>query len=232
MTIEDRRAPDGRRERAGRPAHRVTSRRALAAALAVVVIGALAGGGVAGVRWWQHAHPGATPFSGPRTLSGGLLHDFPAIDSTGLTAAQNRVVDVLRQQFDEQSGRDKYSEGIAEPWCADFVSWVMRAAGQPLHNPNSGSWRIPGVYTLEEYYRGQHRFEEANGGYLPHVGDVVLYSDSSVFHQHTNIVIAVDSDTIATVGGNEAGESGGVAIHEFRPSGTTGLVGFGRLGTR
>ncbi|MGW4531006.1 CHAP domain-containing protein [Nocardia sp. NPDC004340] len=210
----------------------VRGRRTLVAVLVLAVVGGLAAGGVAGVRWWQHGHPGTNPFTGPRNLAGGLVHDFPAIDSTGLTDAQNRVVDVLRQQFEEQSGRDKYSEGIAEPWCADFVSWVMRAAGQPLHNPNSGSWRIPGVYTLEEYYRGQRRFEEANAGFLPRVGDVVLYSDSSVFHQHTNIVIAVDSDTITTVGGNEAGESGGVAIHEFRPSGTTGLVGFGRLGTR
>ncbi|MEU1207983.1 hypothetical protein [Nocardia sp. NPDC005825] len=132
----------------------VRGRRTLVAVLVLAVVGGLAAGGVAGVRWWQHGHPGTNPFTGPRNLAGGLVHDFPAIDSTGLTAAQNRVVDVLRQQFEEQSGRDKYSEGIAEPWCADFVSWVMRAAGQPLHNPNSGSWRIPGVYTLEEYYRG------------------------------------------------------------------------------
>ncbi|MFE3255048.1 CHAP domain-containing protein [Nocardia sp. NPDC059091] len=198
--------------------------------VALVVISALSAGGVLGVRWWQH-HRHEEPY-GPRELDGRLLHDFPQVDSAGLSSGQAQVVDVLRQQFDEQSGRDKYSEGIAEPWCADFVSWVMRAAGQPLSNPNSGSWRIPGVYTLEEYYRGQHRFEQANNGYLPRVGDVVMYSDSSVFHQHTNIVIAADSDTITTVGGNEAGESGGVAIHKFRPSGTSGLVGFGRLGTR
>nr|WP_051152681.1 CHAP domain-containing protein [Nocardia niigatensis] len=199
--------------------------------VALVVISALSAGGVLGVRWWQHQHRHEEPY-GPRELDGRLLHDFPEIDSAGLTPEQTRVVEVLRQQFDEQSGRDKYSEGIDEPWCADFVSWVMRASGQPLSNPNSGSWRIPGVYTLEEYYRGQHRFEQANNGYLPRAGDVVMYSDSSVFHQHTNIVISADSDTITTVGGNEAGESGGVAIHEFRPSGTSGLVGFGRLGTR
>ncbi|MTE17334.1 CHAP domain-containing protein [Nocardia sp. CT2-14] len=193
--------------------------------MALVVISALA----AGVRWWQQREHIA---EGPRVMDGRLIHDFPEVDSAALSAEQTRIVDVLRQQFDEQSGRDKYSEGIDEPWCADFVSWVMRAAGQPLANPNSGSWRIPGVYTLEEYFRGQDRFEQGNSSYTPRVGDVVMYSDSSVFHQHTNIVIAVDSDTITTVGGNEAGESGGVAIHKFRPSGTSGLVGFGRLGTR
>ncbi|MFE3193506.1 CHAP domain-containing protein [Nocardia sp. NPDC059240] len=218
MTIELERAP--RRRRRG----------LISVAVALVVVSALAAGGVLGVRWWQHGRHEES--FGPRVLDGRLLHDFPDVDTAALSPEQTRVADVLRAQFEEQSGRDKYSEGIAEPWCADFVSWVMRTAGQPLSNPNSGSWRIPGVYTLEEYYRGQHRFEEANNGYLPRVGDVVMYADSSVFHQHTNIVIAVDSDTITTVGGNEAGESGGVAIHKFRPSGTSGLVGFGRLGTR
>jgi hypothetical protein len=45
-----------------------------------------------------------------------------------------------------------FSEGTAEPWCADFVSWVMHQAGFSLDNPNSGSWRIPDVYTMQEYY--------------------------------------------------------------------------------
>ncbi|WP_040812211.1 CHAP domain-containing protein [Nocardia concava] len=218
MTVELERRPRTRR------------RWLVVSTVALVVISALSVGGVLGVRYWQQ-HRHEVPY-GPREMDGRLLHAFPDVDTTGLSADQAKVVEILRQQFDEQSGRDKYSEGIAEPWCADFVSWVMRAAGQPLSNPNSGTWRIPGVYTLEEYYRGQHRFEQANNGYQPRVGDVVMYSDSSVFTQHTNIVIAVDSDTITTVGGNEAGESGGVAIHKFRPSGTSGLVGFGRLGTR
>lgn len=191
----------------------------------VAVLTVLAVGAVVGVRWWQQ-------HSSYPAVAGDRLRSFPAVDRTGLDAAQLSVLDVTEREFGRQPGGTTYSEGVREPWCADFVSWVMRASGQPLSNPNSGSWRIPGVYTLEEYYRGQHRFEQANNGYLPRAGDVVMYSDSSVFHQHTNIVISADSDTITTVGGNEAGESGGVAIHEFRPSGTSGLVGFGRLGTR
>jgi hypothetical protein len=35
----------------------------------------------------------------------------------------------------------------------------MRQAGTSLNKPNSGSWRIPGVYTLQEYYQSVGRFE-------------------------------------------------------------------------
>ncbi|GAB4588666.1 hypothetical protein Ntsu_64980 [Nocardia sp. IFM 10818] len=124
-----------------------------------------------------------------------------------------------------QNSGTKYSEGVDEPWCADFVSWVMREAGRPLANPHSGAWRIPGVYTLEEYYRGEGRFEAWDSGYRPKVGDVVMYTDASPFNQHTNIVIGSDAGTIITVGGNEFGK---ITIHEYRPDTVSGLVGYGR----
>lgn len=184
----------------------------------VAVVSSLAVLGVVGVVWWQQEH-GRLP-----ALAGERYRSFPTVDRTGLDDTQNRIVDVLRTEFDQQNDGLKYAEGIDEPWCADFVSWVMREAGRPLANPNSGTWRIPGVYTLTEYYQGQNRFEAP--GYRAKTGDVVLYSDSSVFNQHTNIVVAADADTITTVGGNEFGR---ITIHRFRPTDVNGLVGFGRL---
>jgi hypothetical protein len=77
---------------------------------------------------------------------------FPAIDQSTLTPLQSRVADVLKSQRRAQPESATYTEGADEPWCADFVSWVMREAGAPLNNPNSGSWRITGVYTLQQYY--------------------------------------------------------------------------------
>src|SRR4051812_46030737 len=74
---------------------------------------------------------------------------FPAIDRAALAEPQRRVVDELQEQFDAPQPGTYYAEGADEPWCADFVSWVMNAAGQPLQNPNSGAWRIPGVYTMQ-----------------------------------------------------------------------------------
>ncbi|NMN97650.1 CHAP domain-containing protein [Nocardiaceae bacterium YC2-7] len=148
---------------------------------------------------------------------------FPHIETSSLDDRQARVVDVLRAEFAAPGAGEKYSEGITEPWCADFVSWVMREAGQPLANPNSESWRIPGVFTLQEFYEQSGRF--APVGYQPRPGDVVLYSEDSRFGQHTNIVVANDNGTIKTVGGNE----GGIRVRTLVIADEPGIVGFGRL---
>ncbi|RZK95402.1 MAG: CHAP domain-containing protein [Rhodococcus sp. (in: high G+C Gram-positive bacteria)] len=153
--------------------------------------------------------------------------DFPAVDTTALSPQQARIVGLLETEHGRQRPGTFFSEGVEEPWCADFVSWIMREAGQPLSNPNSGHWRIPGVYTLREYYESQSRFELAGGGYRPTVGDVVLYDNSSWVGQHTNIVVAVDGDSATTVGGNEFGR---IRVHTVDWTTDSAVVGFGRLG--
>ncbi|WP_067817057.1 CHAP domain-containing protein [Nocardia inohanensis] len=195
------------------------ARRWAVAGAVLAVIVALAAGGVVGVGLWHRR--GDAP-----VIAGERLKSFPEVDRGGLDETQGRILDVLAAEFDAQHPGTKYSEGVDEPWCADFVSWVMREAGRPLANPNSGSWRIPGVYTLEDYYRGERRFEAAT--YRPKTGDVVMYSETSAFQQHTNIVIAADAatGTITTVGGNEFGQ---VTIHRYNPGLISGLVGYGRL---
>ena len=153
--------------------------------------------------------------------------EFPAVDTSALSPQQARIVGLLEAEHDRQRPGTFYSEGVEEPWCADFVSWIMREAGLPLANPNSGHWRIPGVYTLQEYYESQSRFEGVGGGYRPSVGDVVLYDNSSWVGQHTNVVVAVDGDTATTVGGNEFGR---IRVHTVDWSSDSAVVGFGRLG--
>lgn len=125
-------------------------------------------------------------------------------------------------EFEANAEGTKYSEGVKEPWCADFVSWVLREAGAPLSNPHSGSWRIPGVYTLTDYFEAAGRFRDP--GYRPEPGDVVLYSPDWRLGQHTNFVVAVDGDEMTTIGGNEGGISRGeVSLDD------SGIVGFGAL---
>lgn len=74
--------------------------------------------------------------------------DFPPM-ATNLTAPQRSILTVARAEWRSPGAPTKYSQGVPEDWCADFVSWVLREAGYPMSNPNSGSWRIPGVLTLQ-----------------------------------------------------------------------------------
>lgn len=150
---------------------------------------------------------------------------FPEVNAGELTTDQARVVELLRTEHELQRPGTFYAEGIDEAWCADFVSWIMKEAGLPLSNPHSGSWRIPGVYTLQEYYQEQGRFE-AVGDYTPSVGDVVLYDNTSWAGQHTNVIVAVEGGEAITVGGNEAGK---IRVHTLNYASDSGVVGFGRL---
>ena len=149
---------------------------------------------------------------------------FPDVDRTALSAGRLRVVDLLREQVEHPQPGTFYSEGVDEPWCADFVSWVMNEAGQPFVNPNSGYWRIPGVYTLQEYFASVGRFEPA--GYHPQPGDVVLYDEPSELGLHANVVVAVNGSTLTTVGGNQPG---GITVRTFETGPDAALLGFGRL---
>ncbi|MGB3698263.1 MAG: CHAP domain-containing protein [Gordonia sp. (in: high G+C Gram-positive bacteria)] len=152
---------------------------------------------------------------------------YPDLDTAALSPVQRRLVDVTRAEFDAQPPGTKYAEGVEEEWCADFVSWVMKESGAAFENPHSGHWRIPGVYTLTEYFQAQGRFRPADSGYQPKLGDVMLYSTKSFFRQHTNIVLDYADGQVTTVGGNEWG--GHVKVNRFRIGGYVGLVGYGVL---
>lgn len=80
----------------------------------------------------------------------------------------------------------------------------MHQAGVPLKNPHTGGWRIPGTFTLREYYEATGRFKPANSGYQPLPGDAAIYRNSPVFGDHANIVLKNDNGVLTTVGGNEA----------------------------
>ncbi|MEV0339876.1 CHAP domain-containing protein [Nocardia sp. NPDC050713] len=194
---------------------RTRGRLGLLLTLGLAVVAAVAAGTV---WWWTGSDRPAVVGESPAA--------FPAIDRSALDPAQIRLVEVLEREFAEPGGGPKYAEGVIEPWCADFVSWAMREAGRPLSNPNSGSWRIPGVYTLQEYYEDADLFAPIGSGYRPRTGDVLLYGPESQFTQHTNIVLTAANGEVTTIGGNEFGE---VRIHRFRVADVKDVVGYGRF---
>ncbi|OYD69880.1 CHAP domain-containing protein [Rhodococcus sp. OK302] len=171
---------------------------------------------IAGGLWWVN-HDGDA-------LAGDKLNSFPTVNHSELSSAQSELVTSLKQEWESGDPGTKYAEGVEESWCADFVSWNMNQIGAPFFNPNSSSWRIPGVYTLQEYYESVERFVPYGQDYQPKVGDTILYSGASPYGQHVNIVLANDSGTLTTIGGNE---NNSVMIHRIDPAEVTGIVGFG-----
>jgi hypothetical protein len=149
---------------------------------------------------------------------------FPEIDPATLTPRQQKLIALIKQEYDTQPRGTKYSDGIREPWCADFVSWVYKEAGEPYSNPHSGSWRIPGTVTLREYYQANGRFKPADSGYTPQVGDIMLYDRPSRFGQHVNFVVKNDAGVITTVGGNERG---GIRVNVHTDPESSGFLGYG-----
>lgn len=151
---------------------------------------------------------------------------YPRIDTADLSDTQKKIATLTKQEYLAQSSGTKFSEGIDEAWCADFVSWIMKESGQPLANPNSGSWRIPGTFTLYDYYIAADRFEAVDSGYEPKLGDVAIYRGSPVFGDHTNIVLANENGVLTTVGGNEGDR---IRIYINTEKKYTGLLGYGVL---
>ena len=107
----------------------------------------------------------------------------------------------------------------------------MKQSGVPYTNPNSKNWRIPGVLTLQEYYKKENRFVKADGRYKPVVGDVAIYIGDKTFdgrsRQHVNIVLSTEGTNMVTIGGNEQGRMR-VSMSNYATN-EGNLVGFGTL---
>ncbi len=173
--------------------------------IGVVVLVVIIAGSVIG--WGRIFDKVADKFHSATTVvkfdhSKGESH-FPDIDTSKLSPVRQRVIQVARQEFATNPPGTKYSQGIQEPWCADFVSWVYKESGNQLKNPHTSSWRIPGTITLREYYQQIGRFKSVNSGYTPRPGDVAIYRSSPIFGDHTQIVLKENDGVLTTVGGNE-----------------------------
>lgn len=149
---------------------------------------------------------------------------FPDIATTNLSPTRQKIISLAKTEFKTQSAGTKFSQGAKEPWCANFVSYIMNQAGAPLKNPHTGGWRIPGTFTLREYYEANGRFKPANSGYQPLPGDVAIYRNSPVFGDHTNIVLKNDNGVLTTVGGNEMNR---IRVFTNRDKQYDGLLGYG-----
>ncbi len=137
----------------------------------------------------------------------------------------------------------KYTQGRAEDWCADFVSWVYNEGKRPLSSPpnlgQAGGWQIPSVSNMKVYLENKGTYWQKNdpNAQAPQPGDIVIRKNGE---SHTNIVVWSNGFMVKTVGGNE-GQSAGSQGSYFEKSGVrmsdapydirsqSGVSGWGRL---
>ena len=114
------------------------------------------------------------------------LAQFPEVNTQALSPTRRKVIQLTQAEFAAQPAGTKYSQGAHKAWCANFVSWTMQQAGAPLKNPHTGSWRIPGTFTLLEYYESTGRFKPADSGYQPRPGDVAIYRAARLWRPYAH----------------------------------------------
>jgi hypothetical protein len=116
----------------------------------------------------------------------------------------------------------RFTDGHAEAWCSDFVSYVLRQGGRPYSGGASGGWRIAGVTAAMSWFRERGRFVLASRA-MPLPGDVIFIDRPISWH--TGIVVRVGSGVVETVEGN-ASQAVSRRRYSFRTD--PYVVGFGR----
>lgn len=164
---------------------------------------------------------------------------FANVPTASLDATQRRILKILKEEYTKSpvSYDDsvmKYTEGFTESWCADFITWVLTKADSTIINPDTGYWRIPGVLTLQQYYKDNEAYVLADLGYTPQLGDVVFYIGSQTpdesSGEHAAFVLGVTADgKLITIGGNEAKGILRIRTESVKTNLSKSMVGYGKL---
>lgn len=114
--------------------------------------------------------------------------------------------------------------GYGYPWCMSFQSWVASKAGGKA---NTHYPKTAGCAVAVSWFRNRGRWSST-----PHTGDMVFYGPDGT--THVELVIAVSSSTITTIGGNTSGTLNG-SYHEGNgvyqktvPRSSSRIYGYGR----
>lgn len=185
-------------------------------------------------RAWRESPTSSTKEAATSQASAKETTALDSLETKDFSSLQRDVLAILKQEYAKKPSRYDntvltYTEGFEEPWCADFISWVFNEAKSPFIHPETGYWRIPGVNTLISYYQ-QYDAYHAVGEYTPVFGDVAVYigeTPDGDSNEHVAIVLAVESDTLITIGGNESDKGILQIRHDKLAEGEKGLVGFG-----
>ncbi len=104
------------------------------------------------------------------------------------------------------------------PWCAQFVSWAAKQAGEPVGEQGQGFQSVSALY---DWAQRTGRAVAAGPGVVPAAGDLIVWGS-----EHIGIVDSVDADgSIHTIEGN----SGNAVTRHAYGSDGNGATGFVRL---
>ncbi|MBC7645020.1 MAG: DUF2272 domain-containing protein [Thermoleophilia bacterium] len=140
----------------------------------------------------------------------------PATGSTD-DALRKKIVDIAAKEIGtkEEGGANKGSRivdyrkavtgpgedpNVAEPWCADFTSWVMKQAGVPIGKDGKGDDYTP---TIQTQAKADGRWKP--NSFTPKPGDMLEFDwegDGKV--DHIGIVEKVEGGKIFTIEGNSS----------------------------
>lgn len=125
-----------------------------------------------------------------------------ATSATGGTVVQIAQAELAAGANQADRTYLKYTSGIEEEWCADFVSWVFKQAGKPFDPDRISS--ASGIMAYAQAHGYYH--PKGESGFTPQPGDVAIYKEGlDPFPSHVNIVISYDATTskYTSIGGNE-----------------------------
>lgn len=206
--------------------------------LAVLIVTALVAGGIAmGMRGLGQrfastvaslnaiASAGSSAAQGAQ-LSGGMPGKLPLVAGGSIVsiAAQLAAAGIAEAPpgSNRGPGVDVFTDGNAEAWCADFVSWVLRAAGQPFSGGLSSGWRIAWTGDVRSWFVARAAYRDRLSA-DPQPGDVVWFE-----HGHVGIVERVRGDDLHTIEGNAGDAVTRRTYAQWRINSDIG--GFGRPG--
>lgn len=166
------------------------------------------------------------------------MHEFKCgmnLNADGTVANQNGTTSQPRcvpyhenslhngKYFTDSSNCTKYSAGVCEEWCADFVSWVYKKAGEAFFGGEDegihDGWRISHTSNIKAYLQKHGSYQASSPSHPPSKGDIFY---TSAHGGHVGIVTGSNSSYVYTVSGNSSNQ---VAATQYSYS---QLDGYGR----
>lgn len=112
---------------------------------------------------------------------------------------RNEMVEIAESQLGHVGGLP-YAEDDDEPWCTEFAVWCANQVGG-VHDELVPDATYSGA--LKRWFDKRGQWYDADSGYLPLPGDIILYDwDGDGSTDHTGVVEEVDSKRVYTIEGN------------------------------